>query len=95
MDHRLNPRPLETHVNWHHDDVKDESAWTVELTDADKRELDHALTVAKSHSDNLLDIGLKQFPLDGLAKKIEKIEHDLIDGPRGFVRIRTLHHQKY
>jgi hypothetical protein len=95
MDHRLTPRPLETHINWHHDDVADESQWTVELTDADKRELDHALTVAKSHSDNLLDIGLKHFPLDGLARKIEKIESDLIDGPRGFVRIRTLDHTKY
>ena len=58
MDVKLNPRPLETHVDWTRDDVQDESAWTVELTDADKRELDHALTVAKSHSDNLLDIGL-------------------------------------
>ena len=95
MDVKLNPRPLETHVNWHHDDVQDETKWTVELTDADKRELDHALTVAKSHSDNLLDIGLAHFPLDGLKKKIEKIETDLIDGPRGFVRIRTLDTHKY
>jgi hypothetical protein len=95
MDVKLNPRPLETHVNWHHDDVTDESQWTVELTDADKRELDHALTVAKSHSANLLDIGLAQFPLDGLKKKLEGIERDLIDGPRGFVRIRTLDTGKY
>ncbi len=95
MDVKLNPRPLETHVDWHHEDVQDESAWTVELTDADKRELDHALTVAKARSDNLLEIGLKDFPLDGLAKKIEKIERDLIDGPFGFVRIRTLDTGKY
>ena len=95
MDHKLNPRPLETHVAWHHQDVQDESAWTVELSDADKRELDHALTVAKARSENLLDIGLEHFPLDGLKKKLEGIERDLIDGPRGFVRIRTLDHQKY
>src|SRR5471032_1132057 len=94
MDVKLNPRPLETHVDWTRDDVRDESAWTVELTDADKRELDHALTVAKAHSDNLLDIGLAQFPLDGLARKIAGIERELIDG-RGFVRIRTLDTAKY
>ncbi|MBV9043616.1 MAG: TauD/TfdA family dioxygenase [Alphaproteobacteria bacterium] len=96
MDLKLNPRPLETHIDWHHDDVADESQWTVELTDSDKRELDHALTVAKSHSDNLLDIGLAQFPIEGpLKEKIAKIEADLIDGPRGFVRIRTLDTKKY
>src|SRR6185312_6047543 len=43
MDVKLNPRPLETHVDWHREDVQDESAWTLELTDQDKRELDHAL----------------------------------------------------
>ena len=94
MDLKLNPRPLETHVDWTREDVQDESAWTLELSDQDKRELDHALTVAKSHSDNLLDIGLKQFPLDGLAKKIAEVERELIDG-RGFVRIRTLDTDKY
>jgi len=74
MDVKLSPRPLETHVDWTRDDVQDESKWTVELTDADKRELDHALSVAKAHSENLLDIGLEQFPLDKLKTKIEAIE---------------------
>ena len=44
--------------------------------------------------DNLLDIGLAQFPLDRLKTKIEAIERELIDG-RGFVRIRTLDTKKY
>jgi hypothetical protein len=94
MDVKLSPRPLETHVDWTREDVQDESKWTVELTDTDKRELDHALAVAKAHSSNLLDIGLAQFPLDSLKAKIEAIERELIDG-RGFVRIRTLDAKKY
>ncbi|HXC53840.1 MAG TPA: TauD/TfdA family dioxygenase [Rhizomicrobium sp.] len=94
MDAKLLPRPLETHVDWTRDDVQDEAAWTVELTAADKRELDRALSVAKAHSDNLLDIGLAQFPLDGLAEKIAGVERELIEG-RGFVRIRTLDTGKY
>lgn len=94
MDHKLNPRPLETHVDWQHDDVQDESKWTVELTADDQAELDRALAVAKSHSDNLLDIGLDQFPLDKLAVKLQGIERELIEG-RGFVRIRTLDTGKY
>jgi hypothetical protein len=94
MDVKLNPRPLETHVDWMREDVQDESKWTLELTADDKRELDHALGVAKLHSENLLDIGLAQFPLEGLAKKIAGVERELIDG-RGFVRIRTLDTEKY
>jgi len=90
----MQPNHLEIHVNWLHADVQDESAWTVELTDEDKRELDNALAVAKAHSDNLLDIGLAQFPLNKLAEKIKGIERDLIEG-RGFVRIRTLDTSKY
>jgi hypothetical protein len=94
MDTKLMPRTLEAHVKWLHDDVQDESQWTVELTDEDKRELDRALTIAKEHSDNLLDIGLTQFPLETLATKLKAIERDLIEG-RGFVRIRTLDTTKY
>ena len=43
----------------------------------------------------LLDIGLERFPLDVLARKLEGVSRDLIDGPRGFVRIRTLDTSKY
>jgi hypothetical protein len=95
MDVKLNPRPLETHVDWLHDDVLDESKWTYRLTDSDQKELANALAVAKSHSENLLDIGLEQFPLDKLAGKLKEIERDLIEGPRGFVRIRALEANKY
>jgi hypothetical protein len=94
MDVKLKPRPLETHIDWHSEDVADPEVWTMRLSDADQRELDSALAKAKSVSDSLLDIGVEQFPLDGLAKKLEKIEHDLIDG-RGFVRISALDAKKY
>lgn len=94
MDAKLDPRPLEAHIDWHHDDVQDERAWTYELTARDQRELDHALSTAKSVSDNLIDIGLEQFPLDELKRKLEGLERDLIEG-RGFVRIRTLDTSHY
>src|SRR5438309_6901500 len=94
MDLKLDPRPLESHIDWHSEDVADPSVWTMRLSDADQRELDHALTKGKSVSDNLLDIGIEQFPLDGLAKKLERIERDLIDG-RGFVRISQLDAKRY
>ncbi|HTT99663.1 MAG TPA: TauD/TfdA family dioxygenase [Rhizomicrobium sp.] len=87
-------KPLETHINWTSKDVADPSVWTVTLTDDDHRELDVALAEAKSVSDNLLDIGREHFPLDVLAKKLEGIERELIDG-RGFTRISALDHTRY
>ena len=90
----MTPRPLEAHVDWTSADVADPKTWTVELTPADHRELHAALAHAKSMSDNLLDIGREDFPLDGLAGKLEGIERELIDG-RGFTRISALDHARY
>ena len=90
----ISPRPLEMHVNWRKADVSDPARWTLTLTDADKRELDHALSVAKAKSENLLDITLDDFPLDGLVPKLADVERELIDG-RGFMRIATLDVKRY
>ena len=88
------PRELETHVNWRSSDVADPRGWTMELTDADQRELDHALQIAKSVSDNLLEIRKESFPLDGLVPKLDEVERELIDG-RGFMRIGALDTERY
>ena len=87
-------KPLETNIDWTSKDVADPSVWTVRLTDADHRELDAALAQARSVSDNLLDIRRDNFPLDGLAKKLDSIARELIDG-RGFTRISALDHTRY
>ena len=71
-----------------------QKAWTVDLTASDHRELDAALTRAKSVSSDLLEIGIDDFPLDGLARKLAAVERELIDG-RGFVRISALDAQRY
>jgi len=88
------PRQLDTHVNWKADDVRDAARWTVTLSPADHRELDHALGVARSVSDNLLEIGREAFPLDNLLPKLAGVESELIDG-RGFVRIAALDTARY
>jgi hypothetical protein len=90
----MTPRPLETHINWTSDDVADPRVWTVALTPQDHRELDAALAQAKSVSANLLDIGKEHFPLDGLARKLEDVARELVDG-RGFTRIAALDHARY
>lgn len=94
MDAKLSPKPLESHIDWHADDVADPEVWTMWLTDDDARELDAALVHAKSVSTDLLDIALDDFPLDGLAAKLAGVERELIDG-RGFVRLAALDVQKY
>jgi len=88
------PRPLETHIDWTSADVADPKVWTVELDATDHRELHHALAKAKSVSDNLLDLGREHFPLDGLARKLEDLGRELIDG-RGFTRLAALDAGRY
>lgn len=88
------PRALETHVNWRSSDVADPARWTLVLDEADKRELDAALNVAKAKSDNLLDITRDDFPLERLVPKLADVERELIDG-RGFMRIATLDVTRY
>jgi len=90
----MTPHPLETHIDWTSKDVADPSVWTVALTPQDQRELDHALAHAKSVSDNLLDIGREDFPLDGLARKLDTVARELMDG-RGFTRIAALDASRY
>jgi hypothetical protein len=87
-------RVLEPHVGWRARDVADPAAWTVELSAADHRELDHALATAKARSHELLSLGCDAFPLDRLAIRIAEIERELLDG-RGFVLIRGLDVSRY
>jgi hypothetical protein len=88
------PRKLDTHVDWHEEDVADPARWTIVLSEKHHRELDYALARAKAVSDELLEIDRAAFPLDGLALEIEAIERELIDG-RGFVRIAALDTERY
>jgi len=87
-------KPLDTHANWRRKDVEDESRWTLVLTDAEKEELDRALKTARARSEDLLEIGVDDFPLPSLSLRLADIERELIDG-RGFVRIGTLGRDRY
>ena len=88
------PRILEPQIDWRASDVSDPNRWTVRLDDNDQRELDEALTHAKSVSHDLLDIDRDAFPLPTLSAKLAEIERELIDG-RGFVRLSRLAAERY
>ena len=88
------PRILEPQINWRASDVSDPNRWTVRLDDNDQRELDEALTHAKSVSHDLLDIDRDAFPLPTLSAKLAEIERELIEG-RGFVRLSRLAAERY
>ena len=88
------PRKLDTHVCWRSQDVQDPAQWTVVLTAEDHAELDRALRHARAKSDDLLQIGREDFPLDGMIAKLADVERELIDG-RGFVRISALDTDRY
>ncbi len=85
---------LEPAAEWRAADVADPDAWTLRLTRSDHQELDAALTTAKAKSTDPLDLGKGDFPLDGLAAKLEGVVDTLLDG-RGFVRIASLDVDRY
>ncbi len=87
------PRVLELSAEWRHRDVDDPATYTERLDDAELQELDRALQVAKKKPD-MIDVGKDDFPLDKLATRLKRIEHDLIEG-RGFSVIRGLPRDRY
>ncbi len=82
-------RPLESHAVWSAADVADVDAWTYRLDGAEIAELDAALAVARSHTDEVLDVTRAEFPLPTLSAVLADIADELING-RGFQRISAL-----
>ncbi len=82
-------RPLETHANWTAADVADSDRWTYRLNADEIAELEAALVVARSYSDEVLDVDKENFPLPTLAPVLNGLAEELING-RGFCRISAL-----
>ena len=74
--------------------MADPQAWTLRLSPEDQAELDAALATAKAKSADPLELGHDDFPLDGLAAKLEGVVDVLLNG-RGFARIATLDTERY
>ncbi len=89
-----NPQVLETHAEWHRNDIDGASDWIETLTHDELDELDQALHHAQTKSDDLREISKDDFPLGRLKQRLKKIEGDLING-RGFVQIRGIPRQNY
>jgi hypothetical protein len=90
----MTPRLLETGCEWTADQVNDPAVWTETLTAREIDEIDQAMSTARSHSADLLDIGREHFPLPELGRRLRAIEQELING-RGFVRLRGLPRDRY
>ncbi|MCU1452914.1 MAG: Taurine catabolism dioxygenase TauD/TfdA [Acidimicrobiales bacterium] len=88
------PRVLEPQCAWSSSDVADEAKWTECFADAELAELETALRHALTRSADVLQLGRDDFPLPTLDQRLERIEHDLVDG-RGFVRLRGVDRQAY
>jgi alpha-ketoglutarate-dependent taurine dioxygenase len=88
------PAVLEQKCEWRADEVADASTWTQRLSDAEVEELDAALRTAVARSEDILEIGVDDFPLPTLSSRLRLIERELIDG-RGFVLLRGLPRDRY
>jgi Taurine catabolism dioxygenase TauD, TfdA family len=85
---------LEPAAEWRAADVADSESWTLRLTREDQEELAGALATAKGKSTDPLDLGKDDFPLPGLATKLQGVVDVLLNG-RGFMRIATLDVDRY
>jgi len=85
---------LEPAAEWRAADVADPESWTLRLSSADHAELDAALATAKKKSADPLELERQDFPLDGLAAKLDAVVGVLLDG-RGFARIAALDAGRY
>jgi hypothetical protein len=85
---------LEPAAEWRAADVADPESWTLRLTQEDQDELAGALAKAKAKSTDPLDLGKQDFPLEGLADKLQGVVEVLLNG-RGFMRIATLDADRY
>ncbi|HVN52388.1 MAG TPA: taurine catabolism dioxygenase TauD, partial [Acidimicrobiales bacterium] len=94
MTDQLDLRELEPAAEWRAADVADPDTWTVRLTEDDHAELDAALRTATAVSRDPLELTREDFPLDGLAPKLDTVVRELLDG-RGFVRISALDVERY
>jgi hypothetical protein len=90
----MTPELLETNCEWSARDVADPEAWTERLGAAEIREIDDAVAYARAKSSDFLQIGKADFPLPTLGKRLERIEHALMNG-RGFALIRGLPRERY
>ena len=85
---------LEPAAEWRAADVADPEGWTLRLDADDHDELDAALAAAKRKSTDPLELRRDDFPLEGLAAKLDGVVATLLDG-RGFARIATLDAGRY
>ena len=81
--------PLETHASWTASDIADTAAWTYRLSSDEIAELEDALAVARSRTDEVLDVRKDDFPLPTLEPVLHRLAAELING-RGFQRISAL-----
>jgi hypothetical protein len=88
----MTPTPLETHCEWHTDEVGDR--YIFHLTDDHVAELDAALVHAEAQVEDVLDITRELFPLPTLAPELARIADDLVNR-LGMVLIRGVPVERY
>jgi hypothetical protein len=79
---------------WHGAELNNDNIWVHRLTDSDIAEIDTALEKLPEDISDLSTIGLSQFPLPNLSKKLWELQRDVVEG-RGFVLIKGIPIERY
>jgi len=87
-------RPVETPAAWTAPEMAGTTAWIHQITKADIAEIDAALRGVKARGLGISAITRECFPLDGFARSLAEIRHEVEFG-RGFVLVRGLPIERY
>lgn len=87
-------RILEPACEWRAADVVDPAAWMETFSPAEISELEAAMAHARAVSADFLDLGVDDFPLPTLSRRLGAIEKELMDG-RGFALLRGLPRERW
>lgn len=78
---------FDTAQAWYGPAMAERTDWIHELSDSDRRELRSAIAVAQASGRPLHELAREQFPLGGLAARLNRLRHEALDG-RGFFLLR-------
>ena len=73
-------KPVVDPAGWSADELKDVSAWSYQITDADGDELEAAVAAVRRKGVAMVDIEKRDFPLEGFADVLTDVRRELLDG---------------
>lgn len=87
-------QPVQDPADWRADNLANSDDWIYRLTGAEISEIDSAVAAFEESGADIADMSVADFPLPSLENRLERVEHDLLQG-RGLALIRGVPVDRY